>query len=345
MKTDLSLIELATQIHGRAQRKADYIVTSRQMAADLVPTGDGDDAGLKVVLRLPDNGLPAFDINDHCHGQIAAHLDIPVKYYNRMLREQPELLTSNINTWLGERGSERRMVRTLDGTGRAFLSDKYSRLDDDAFAETVLPVIQSVPGSQVVSASITPTKTHIKFVSNDLVREVKAGDLIRFGIAFSNSEVGAGAIQAAMFTERLICTNGMISSEDVFRSAHVGAGHGSGQIADILKIRDYARDLLTPDRIDRHITQLKELAGIPVHKPVEAVEKLAKAHSLTEGEKNSVLEHLIKGADLSMFGMAQAITRSAEDAADYDRATDLERLGGKMLTLGRAEYRELSMAA
>ena len=47
------------------------------------------------------------------------------------------------------------MVRTLDGTARAFLSDRYHRMDDDAFAEVVLPAISETPGAEVESCGIT----------------------------------------------------------------------------------------------------------------------------------------------------------------------------------------------
>ena len=35
--------------------------------------------------------------NSHAHEQVAAHLKIPTKYYRRMLAEQPDLLTHNVN--------------------------------------------------------------------------------------------------------------------------------------------------------------------------------------------------------------------------------------------------------
>jgi hypothetical protein len=57
-----------------------------------------------------------------------------------------------------------------------------------------------------------------------------------------------------------------------------------------------------------------------------------------------VLKHLIEGGDLTAWGLANAITRSAEDQADYDDATRLETLGGRMLTLPPAQYRELLAA-
>jgi Domain of unknown function (DUF932) len=352
MKTSLSLNDLAASITDRAKRKADYLVASEALKANVV--------GDKMVLSVPDAAIDDLLINDHAHSQIAQHLDIPAAYYGRMRSQAPGLLSTNINEWLGRNKGEKRMVRTLDGTARAFLSEKFLRMDDENFAETVLPVIMDVPGAEVVSSAITETKTHIKFVSTQFVRDVTPRDTIRFGIAFSNSEVGAGALSASLFTERLVCTNGMISSDDVFRSAHVDHRSRSGRTmsevfrldtihadgkATILKLRDFARDLLTERTMDAHIEQLRTLQGVKIAKPLEAVEKLAKSNRFTESEKESVLGHLIAGGQLNLFGLAQAITRTAEDVTDYDRATELERMGGKMLTLPASNVRELAMAA
>jgi hypothetical protein len=40
-----------------------------------------------------------------------------------------------------------------------------------------------------------------------------------------------------------------------------------------------------------------------------------------------------------------AVTRLAQDAENYDRASDLERLGGRIIELPRSEWRQLAEAA
>jgi hypothetical protein len=56
------------------------------------------------------------------------------------------------------------MVRTLDGTARAFLSDRYQPFDNDLVASCgALETLQDVaPGMVVQSADLTPTKLYIK---------------------------------------------------------------------------------------------------------------------------------------------------------------------------------------
>jgi hypothetical protein len=77
--------------------------------------------------------------------------------------------------------------------------------------------------------------------------------------------------------------------------------------------------------------------------PVAVVEKTVKRFGLTEGEGTGILEHLVKGGDLSGFGLLNAVTAYAQDDnLDYDRATDLEKLGGTIIELKPNQWQELA---
>jgi hypothetical protein len=54
---------------------------------------------------------------------------------------------------------------------------------------------------------------------------------------------------------------------------------------------------------------------------------------LSSGEGDGILAHLIRGGDLSQWGLCSAIARMSQDIEDYDRATELERIGGKLIEL------------
>jgi hypothetical protein len=68
-----------------------------------------------------------FDLNATAHRQIAAHTGVPTKYYDRMYKDNPALLTHNVNSWFQNEPAPR-MLRTLNGTARAFLSNRYRRI-------------------------------------------------------------------------------------------------------------------------------------------------------------------------------------------------------------------------
>ena len=101
---------------------------------------------------------------------------------------------------------------------------------------------------------------------------------------------------------------------------------------------------LTEEQLEQALAVQRE-RGIKLGDPVKAVERVVKLGSLTEVEQGGVLAHLIQGGDISKYGLVNAVTRYSQDIEDFDRADYFERLGHKVLTLPRAEFKELAQAA
>ena len=68
--------------------------------------------------------------------------------------------------------------------------------------------------------------------------------------------------------------------------------------------------------------------------PMQTVEMLGDRYVLNKLERASILRHFIMGNDFSHYGLVNAVTRSSQDIPDYNRATELERLGGTLLDEG-----------
>ncbi len=116
MKTGKTLTQLAQELERQSEAKKDFIANTSSL--EMTDTGE---------LALESDNHQEFPITDHAHSQIAARLDIPAKYYNRMRLSAPILVAANVNEWFHSK-PERRMVRTLDGQARAFLSDRASQV-------------------------------------------------------------------------------------------------------------------------------------------------------------------------------------------------------------------------
>lgn len=349
MKQDLSLTKLAEELERRSASKVDYLADTRQLSM----TNDTELDGLNQEGSV-------ISVNDIAHGQIASRLDIPAKYYNRLKSEAPALLADNVNHWF-QTNPENRMVRTLDGKVRAFLSDRYNRIENEEIAQTVLPLLLEQEGVKIESASITESRMYIKAVFTRIEGEVGKGDVVQAGVAISNSEVGMGAVKIEPLVFRLVCLNGMIMQDSKFSARHVGRQLAGGENvqhllsnealqaedhAVLLKVRDVVRASFDDARFQQHIAMMREATEMKLEgNPAEAVKVLAKKNSLNEFEQGNILRHLIEGADLSKFGLLNAVTRTAQDVDDYDRATDLEALGGNILVLPRSEWKQLAEAA
>ncbi len=82
------------------------------------------------------------------------------------------------------------------------------------------------------------------------------------------------------------------------------------------------------------VDKLRESTQIPLkHDPVKSVELLADKFQLTENERGDILRQLFMGADNSRYGLVNAVTAASKIAKSYERATELERIGGEILSL------------
>lgn len=188
----------------RAARK-DLIADTRSITVNSVN-------GLSMLTVATDSDKLSYRISEIAHRQIADRLGIPYKYYERMRQENPALLDSNINSWLNTT-PEKRMLRTLDGKLRAFLSDRYRRLDNLELVDHVLPVIAAMKGCEIASCDVTETHLYLKVINKTMKTEIVPGDIVQAGFVVSNSEIGLGALKVEPLVYRLVCKNGLISKD------------------------------------------------------------------------------------------------------------------------------------
>ena len=203
MKQGITIQEAAKEIMRQSQAKADYLVNTANLHME---TCDG----IPTLRLLDDSGIDRvepLDILTTAHRQMGSYLNIPWKYYERMLQCNIGLLAQNVNTWL-QQGPEQRMIRTIDGRARAFLSNRYRRIDNIDIAKITLPIIQEMPDALYESCNLSDDYMYIKVVNPRLTAEVVPGDIVQAGVVISNSETGQGAVCVQPLIYRLVCSNG-----------------------------------------------------------------------------------------------------------------------------------------
>lgn len=352
MKAGRTLTELAAEVERQSATKRDYLADTRKLAIAFSPSDNS------VVLDGVNGGMPLRPI---AHQQLANALQIPKPYYDRMMETAPDLLAQNANHWL-HAGSAKRLIRTLDGSVRAILSDSYRPLDNLDLATAVLPELTRI-GAQVVSGEVTESRFYLKATTERIQGAVTVGDVVQAGVVVSNSEVGQGSLRVEEMNYRLVCFNGMIIATAV-RKAHLGRNGGRGQdaIEDareffkdatrqaddkafFLKVRDAVGAMFDPARFARRIETLQQASSDrPITADPEAVVELAaKRFGLAEGERKGVFAELLRGNQMSAYGLANAITRYSQDVESYDRCTELEALGGKVIELSATDWRTLAV--
>lgn len=357
MKLGKSLTELASEIERQAASKKDYLCPVGKLG--VVADAQG------TQLQVGANVLP---INELAHGQLAEYVGIPLAYYRRMQKEAPQLLAGNVNRWLQDHASERRMVRCLDGGVRAFLSDKYRPLENFDLAHAVLPVLKDLD-LILLSAEITETRMYIKAVDKRITRDIPAGHKLGDGshvgfrtqspgIVISNSEVGFGRllIEHSIFDGG--CTNLALFGH-VLKKQHVGARNDIlgddvfemltdetkkltdaalwGQVRDVVA-KGFDKSLFDA-KCDKLVAATQD--EIPVQDVVEVVNVYAKRKLLTEDVTKSIVGHLVHEGNINRFGLAWAVNRASADVASYDDATAMERMAGEIIELPKTSWQEL----
>lgn len=359
MIAGLTLPELSQQLLDDARAHRDFIADTRKTLVDVadgVPTVQFETGG-STITATP---------TQHALRQIGTHVDIPAKYLDRMATQAPALLAANVNHWFRENPAPRMLRTKMNGetTLRAFLSNRYRPLDNHDLAEAVVPLLLA-PGWEIKSAQVTETRFYIQAVSSKLAASIahaqrtgNKDDVVQPGIVISNSEVGAGALAIEPMIYRLICLNGLIAGTSIRRN-HVGRTNGGGDEAYEFysdqtrrlddaalwsKVRDTVNATVDETIFYRLVNKLSAATADTLgDDPPAVVEVTAKRFGLDEREQSGVLRHLATGGDFTRFGLLNAVTRTAEDANSYDRAIELERVGGEILELPRSAFTPASL--
>lgn len=352
-------IQQVAQVLERQRETArDFVADTRAMALG----NDGSSLLLDIVAKT--ERLGALNVNGWAHQQIGTAVGIPKPYYDRMRETAPALLAENVNHWFKAQPGTH-VVRTIHDDAdrrivRAVCGSKYRPLDSYDLLEATLPEIIKA-GCQIESAEVTERRLYVQAWSPRITGEVKKGDVVQAGIILSNSEVGSGSLSIQPLVFRLSCTNGMVMPDYGLKRRHVGRGHGGSEDqpgasefftdetrkaddrALFLKARDTVRGVLSESGFKKVLDKMRGAASDEsTVDPVKLVERAAKRYDLSETESGSVMRHLTEGGDLTRWGLLNAVTRTAQDSKDYDRAVELERTGGMILEMPRFQWNEMA---
>lgn len=369
MKTGRTISEVAVELDRIRTSAKDYTVPCSAMLFEAHKN------------HLSIDGLGEFSMSDLAHAQVSDHLGVPKKYYDRMREEQPILLEENVNTWLHAQPATERLVRTVDGRVRAFLSSKYRPLDNIDMLEAVVPTLQKSE-CRIESCEVTEKRFYLKAVSNNVdfilpeetldsakqagrFREggnQKRNDILSAGLVCSNSEVGLGGLTVEPLVWRRVCSNGLIITEAAFKKFHIGKSTSNGEgnyeffrddtrLADDralwLKVRDTVAHVFEKVNFEGIVRRMADAANDVISQEttgVRAIEVTQQMFNFTDKETEGVLSALLREGDMSRYGVMNAVTRFSQDIGDYERATEFERIGGKVLDMSPRDWTKIATA-
>jgi len=354
------LIESIKRLH---ESQFDLIADTRHMSVQLEqerPADDHDAEWSPVTSLVIDQpaSITSLVMGDHMLGQLATDLGIPMAYFRRMRNEAPGLFQTNVHHWMYEK-PKRKLVRARhdesQDVGRAWLSDRYRRLDNIEVAYKLLPELNRV-GEQweIHNASISDTKFHFRATFPHMEKAIKVGDPVRWGLQITNSEVGGAQFSIDNFVMRLACINGMVVTK-VMSARHVGKRLGDNLSDEAIRADDKAFWLAARDELRASVSEerfsevvatlMGTTEGSHIVAPVKATETLAKTFDLTDGEKDAVLLNLASGGDMSRWGALNAVTAAAKSSENFDRRVEMEEIGWKVAELSTREWDRIAVAA
>jgi hypothetical protein len=347
ISTHENIVSLASELTKLEETKADYtpLTTQMEMSAD----------GTKMGLE----GIGAFSMNSHFEGQIADRLSIPRKYYEYM-NTVPELKSMTVNKILNHK-NERRMVRTLEGGARAFLSDRYKPIDHlfviEPFMEALSEYKRKSGGEfNFRATSLSPSRLYVQIsfpnITGEIVSTGRGKEMVNAGIALTNSEIGLGAFDVRSFIWWQWCSNGA-TAESYIRKYHTGRKVGDDEsdyavysdktIALEMKafqsrLSDIFHNALTDDSFQDIIRKIQRTTDDKIERPKTLIQNVTKKYVLSEEFGERILANMVTEGNMNRYGLLNGITRLAQEVQDADVSYNLERLGSDIIELKPSEW-------
>lgn len=171
------------------------------------------------------------------------------------------------------------------------------------------------------------------------------GNVVFAGFVISNSETGDGAFTLTPRLVVQVCGNGLTITADALRGVHLGSKMDAGVVKwstdtarralelVTARTRDAVATFLEPDYVRGKVTELEAMAGVPVEDAAKTVELVAAKLSYTQEQQASILDHFVRGGQLTAGGIMQAVTSVAQTLPDADAAHEMEGTALRALAL------------
>lgn len=341
------ILNLARKLEELRQNSLDYVVEGEDLFCTVVQPDEIDfgqppavsNVCFSWVMDGQDHSLP---LTGWAQRQVAEDCNIPILYWNRMLNGQKDqLLSDNVNTWLPDMTGRR--LRTLPGSIRAVVSNRFKALDN---YDVLITAVQAANGSKatVKKADVTESRMFVRMVDEVNTIHLGDGSEVHPGVVLRNSDVGNGALIAAPYFWRQVCSNGAIwTGTGGIREIHLGNKQEAGILSPetiaaegeltFRKVGDVVTTIFhDQDKLEAFVQSMDDSLGVRIKEPPKVVESMALKRQINKTEAELILAALVQDQTIAPefrgteFALKQAVSSVARDHKDPDRATELEML-------------------
>lgn len=160
--------------------------------------------------------------------------------------------------------------------------------------------------------------------------------LVFAGLEIRNSEVGDGSFTIVPVLTINVCRNGLTITTEALRRVHIGSKLEAGTIqwsSDtvekareliVARARDAVSSFLNKDFVQKIVDEITGMAVTPLAAPQDTIEAVGKELLFSESERKGVLDHFMRGGQMTAGGVMQAITSYSQTVGSADRAHELD---------------------
>jgi hypothetical protein len=357
-------VDLIAELDRRRQSARDIVIDAGRLDHGVNISPDGK-ASYRLGVPFVGDAFEGFPLSPTALGQVAQAASIPGDYAKRIHGDYPLLFADSVATLLPK--DKARMVRSLDGRVRAFLSDRYRVLDNFDLAFSVLTEANKV-GAEIQRWTLTEDRFEARLIVPDWRETIgyrdlgqgggghqffkapsdgQGGSVIIPGLYVSNSETGKGGQVVRPYLLDSVCNNGALI-ETTLRTVHLGGQVGEGILtreaaeadsrAVWLRVRDVIAAVFDREAFTKTVEQFRKTGEFELGNPLEAVDYVVTNHGLTDEDKQALINELIapshgRNANGTVLSLLNAITQRAQayETSDPEKATELEAIGGRII--------------
>lgn len=93
-------------------------------------------------------------------------------------------------------------------------------------------------------------------------------------------------------------------------------------------------------RFGEIIQVLRETTEIKVRNVLRVINNVVEHYRLSEEQKERILIAFGTEPEQDKYGIANAVTRAAQSEENWEKSLELERIGGKLVTLPSEEFKK-----
>ena len=139
----------------------------------------------------------------------------------------------------------------------------------------------------------------------------------------------------------------VVAAQHLLTGTHLRQAHAHDGAADepvAREVHALAEDAAHDPEAEKRLLRAGR-KPLEERRPPGVVRLASKDFNITEEESTGVLQRLIEGKDLTLYGLSNAVTRFSQDVDNYDRATALEGIGYNILSMPRQQWNRINQMA